>query len=128
MQIIRNREEIIVFCQIFITIILLYIVFHLLNIEIIILLAFQNVEKHNIMINFFNNTIDKSIIFLIIYVVGATSFNLQKNCHRVYLIEKITNLEILNQVLRRYKRLNNLNSIIYIYKYYVDGIFDNKNI
>ena len=55
---------------------LLYIVFRLLNIEIIILSIFQNAEKRDIIMNFFNNIIDKSIIFLIIYAVDITSFNL----------------------------------------------------
>ena len=111
-----------------ITVILLYAIFRLLNIEVITLLAFQNAEKRDAIMNLFNDTIDRPIMFLMTYAIKATGLNLQKNYHRVHLIKETTNFETLSQALKRYRRLGNPSLVVYVYEYYVDGTFDNKNV
>lgn len=93
----------------------LYAVFRLLNIIIIILFTYQTFEKRDRIVNIFNELINNFIIFLIIYVIESINLNFQKDYHRVHIIEFITNLNTKIQNVRRARRLNNSNLIVYIY-------------
>lgn len=102
--------------------------FRLLNIEVITLSAFQKADERDRIIEDFNEFNRKPMVFLITYAIGSTGLNLQKDCHRVHLVEGATNLGTLGQSIGRVRRLGNPSSVVYVYEYYVNGTFDSKNV
>ena len=62
------------------------------------------------------------------YVLDSTGLNLQKHCRRIHLIEIASNLGSLGQSLGRVRRLDNSYDVIYLYEYYVKGIFDDRSV
>ena len=57
-------------------IIFFFVIFRLLNIDVITIIAFQKVYKRDIIIEQFNKNNNKIIIFIITYVIKIIEFNL----------------------------------------------------
>lgn len=90
--------------------------------------AFQTSHERDTMIEEFNDPSNKAIVFIITYVLGATGLNLQKDCRRIHMIEVASNLGIFAQALGRLRRFGNPFAIVFLYEYYVEGTFDDRNV
>ena len=117
-----------IFCSLPAATVLLFAVFHLLDLKVRVMTAFQTPNDRDSMIEEFNNPTSGPIILIMTYVLGSTGLNLQKDCRRIHLIEIASNLGSLGQSLGRVRRFGNPYGVIYLYEYYVEGTFDDRNV
>ena len=64
------------------------------------------------------------MVLIIPFVVGATGLNLQQRCWCVHIVDSAHNESNLSQAIGSTRRLGNLNSVVYVYQYYIGGTFD----
>ena len=101
-------------------------IYLLLNVRVKTINVNQTTIKQQRIINNFNRKKSKFIILIIIYVITFINLNFQYNCFKIYIFEIVVDLNILKQTIKRITRLNNLNKIVYLYKYIIKNTFNNK--
>ncbi len=88
-RVVRDREKVLIWCQLPAVTILLYAVFKLLKIEVVTITAFQKAEERerDRIIQSFNEDDTKAMVCIMTYAIGSTGLNMQKRCRRVHVIE-----------------------------------------
>ena len=120
-QIIKNQHKIIIFCQIFDTIIYLFVILNCILRIFILQLNFEQTSKQKIFVQkIFQKKFKKNMILIIIFDINCIKWNFQKRCYHVYFFEIVYNNVIENQILIRVKRFENSTKMIYLYYYYID--------
>ena len=127
-QVIRDREKALIWCQLPAATVLLYAIFRMLRIDVVVITAHQKPEERDRIIDRFNGDDDSAMVLIMTYAVGSTGLNLQHRCWRVHVIESAHNLGTLAQAVGRARRLGNPSPVVYVYEYFVGNTFDDREI
>ena len=80
MQIIRNQKKFMIFVQIFVTNVLIYVMLKLIKLKIDQINAYMNITKKQVIMNRFNKKNSKLITLMMSYAIAAMKLNFQNDC------------------------------------------------
>ena len=96
MQIIRNQNKIMIFVQISVTNVLIYVMLKLIKLKVDHINAYMINIKKQAIVNKFNKKNSKLMTLMMLYVIAAMKLNFQNDCWRIHCFEQSHNIAIVS--------------------------------